>query len=130
MTPEKEDVRRLQACLKACEAIPTDELVGMANDPIKGVFGRLAAKAIGERDRLQRIADARLSALVFTHNLKKTARQRAAMAEKQRAELIVSLENALEWIDAVPSDTQLPAMPGFDRDEVNQLISDIKKDRL
>ena len=27
MTPEKENVRRLQACLKACDAIPTDELV-------------------------------------------------------------------------------------------------------
>lgn len=44
--------------------------------------------------------------------------------------LLAALENALEWIDAVPSDTQLPAMPGFDRDEVNQLISDIKKGRL
>lgn len=94
MTTEKENVRRQQACLKACEAIPTDELVAMGDNPVAGVFGRLAAKAIGERNQL---CDA--------------------------------LENALAWIDAVPSDTQLPAMPGFDRDDVDQLISDIKKGR-
>lgn len=37
-------------------------------------------------------------------------------------ELLEALEAALEWIDAVPSDTQLPAMPGFDRDWVNGII--------
>lgn len=61
MTTEKENVRRQQACLKACEAIPTDELEGMANDPIKGVFGRLAAKAIGERDQLRDALEALLA---------------------------------------------------------------------
>ncbi|MBQ5183510.1 hypothetical protein B5M10_18625 [Pluralibacter gergoviae] len=35
---------------------------------------------------------------------------------------------ALEWIDAVPSDTVLPAMPGFDRDEVNELIANARKE--
>lgn len=38
-------------------------------------------------------------------------------------ELLDALETALEWIDAVPSDIALPVMPGFDRDEVNELIS-------
>lgn len=33
-----------------------------------------------------------------------------------------ALKWALEWIDAVPDDVQLPAMPGFDRDYVNDLI--------
>jgi len=28
-----------------------------------------------------------------------------------------------EWIDAVPSDTVLPAMPGFDRDWADSIIS-------
>lgn len=43
----------------------------------------------------------------------------------QRDELLKALTYALEWIDAVPSETALPAMPGFDRDEVNNLISSI-----
>lgn len=38
-------------------------------------------------------------------------------------ELLEALQMALEWIDAVPSDTVLPTMPGFDRDEVNNLIA-------
>ena len=38
-------------------------------------------------------------------------------------ELLEALQMALEWIDAVPSDTLLPAMPGFDRDEVNSIIN-------
>lgn len=38
-------------------------------------------------------------------------------------ELLEALQMALEWIDAVPSDTLLPAMPGFDRDEVNGIIA-------
>lgn len=33
------------------------------------------------------------------------------------------LEAALEWIDAVPKDTPLPAMPGFDRDYVDWLLT-------
>lgn len=35
-------------------------------------------------------------------------------------ELLEALEAALEWIDAVPADTVLPAMPGFDRDWVGR----------
>ncbi len=34
-----------------------------------------------------------------------------------------ALRMALEWIDAVPSGTILPAMPGFDRDWVDGLLS-------
>lgn len=37
-------------------------------------------------------------------------------------ELLEALEAALEWIDAVPSEIALPAMPGFDRDWVNSII--------
>lgn len=44
----------------------------------------------------------------------------------QRDALLSALTHALEWIDAVPSETALPAMPAFDRDEVNNLISSIK----
>lgn len=42
------------------------------------------------------------------------------------AQLLAALSDALEWIDAVPSDTPLPAMPGFDRDAVNELIAAAK----
>lgn len=41
-------------------------------------------------------------------------------------QLLAALSDALEWIDAVPSDMPLPAMPGFDRDAVNELISAAK----
>jgi hypothetical protein len=34
-----------------------------------------------------------------------------------------ALAAALEWIDAVPKSVVLPAMPGFDRDEVGALLS-------
>lgn len=36
-----------------------------------------------------------------------------------------ALEGALEWIDAIPADVvaNLPAMPGFDRDKVDELIA-------
>lgn len=37
-------------------------------------------------------------------------------------ELLEALELALGWIDAVPKDTVLPAMPGFDRDWVNGIV--------
>jgi len=43
-----------------------------------------------------------------------------AKLEKTRA----ALTAALEWIDAVPGETPLPAMPGFDRDEVEGVLSD------
>lgn len=49
---EREMARRIVACVNACEAIPTDKLEAMAADPIEGLFGRLAAKAIRERDEL------------------------------------------------------------------------------
>lgn len=42
-------------------------------------------------------------------------------------DLIDALEAALGWIDSVPSDTVLPMMPGFDRDEVNERIAIIKR---
>uniref|UniRef100_UPI003857D9DB hypothetical protein n=1 Tax=Klebsiella pneumoniae TaxID=573 RepID=UPI003857D9DB len=44
----------------------------------------------------------------------------------QRDKLLKALTAALGWIDVVSSETALPAMPGFDRDEVNNLISSIK----
>lgn len=50
--------------------------------------------------------------------------QRGGRSEmSQEAKLREALRWALEWIDAVPQDTQLPAMPGFDRDYVNGLIA-------
>lgn len=43
-------------------------------------------------------------------------------------ELLEALVAALEWIDAVPSDTELPTMPGFDRDEVDALIDRARRE--
>lgn len=36
-------------------------------------------------------------------------------------QIIEALNAAMEWIDAVPSDTKLPTMPGFDRDWVDNV---------
>jgi len=42
-------------------------------------------------------------------------------------DLLTALKDALMWIDAVPQDTQLPTMPGFDRDDVHALLDEAKK---
>jgi hypothetical protein len=34
---------------------------------------------------------------------------------------------AFEWIDAVPEETPLPAMPGFDRDWADDLMAKVKE---
>jgi len=41
-------------------------------------------------------------------------------------DLLEALECALEWIDAVPRETVLPAMPGFDRDWVDEIVAKAK----
>lgn len=51
------------------------------------------------------------------------------MATARELELLDALEAALEWIDAVPPETVLPVMPGFDRDWVNGLVEDVKAER-
>ena len=51
------------------------------------------------------------------------------MATARELELLDALEAALEWIDAVPQETVLPVMPGFDRDWVNGLVEDVKSER-
>ena len=44
-------------------------------------------------------------------------------ADEEIRRLREALIAALEWIDAVPSETVLPTMPGFDRDRVDQLLT-------
>ena len=51
------------------------------------------------------------------------------MATDRELELLDALEAALEWIDAVPQETVLPVMPGFDRDWVNGLVHDVRAGR-
>ena len=41
-------------------------------------------------------------------------------------QLIEVLDAQQEWIDAVPEDTALPAMPGFDRDWANGVLEQAK----
>lgn len=43
-------------------------------------------------------------------------------ARDEIAELKEAAKAMREWIDAVPSETKLPTMPGFDRDWVDSLI--------
>lgn len=46
--------------------------------------------------------------------------------DKEIAALREYLRYALDWIDAVPAGvvSRLPAMPGFERDKVEMLLSD------
>ena len=39
------------------------------------------------------------------------------------SELLKVAEAMLEWIDAVPKDIVLPAMPGFDRDWAEETLA-------
>lgn len=43
--------------------------------------------------------------------------------EEENAALREALTMALQWIDALPPDIQLPTMPGFDRDSVDDLLA-------
>lgn len=42
--------------------------------------------------------------------------------QKPQSDVVKALRRALEWIDAVPDDVVLPAMPGFDRDWVDETL--------
>lgn len=46
----------------------------------------------------------------------------AAAQSKSIAELREAAKAMRDWIDAVPIDIRLPAMPGFDRDWVDSLL--------
>jgi hypothetical protein len=45
---------------------------------------------------------------------------------KNSSSMIEVLEAALAWIDAVPKDTELPTMPGFDRDWADLVLYEAK----
>lgn len=50
------------------------------------------------------------------------------MKESLLKELLEVAEYALEYIDAIPSEIELPAMPGFDRDWSDGVIDEAKKE--
>ncbi|AXN57833.1 hypothetical protein [Acinetobacter phage ABPH49] len=56
----------------------------------------------------------------------KLIRVGSSHAKAVSIEMVEALEAALEWIDAVPQDTPLPTMPGFDRDWVNAVLNKAK----
>lgn len=47
----------------------------------------------------------------------------AECEEPINEEIIKALQAAMDYIDAIPKDIVLPAMPGFDRDWVDDVIS-------
>ncbi|UUA75147.1 hypothetical protein [Cellvibrio sp. QJXJ] len=49
--------------------------------------------------------------------------------ESERAELIEVANAMRDWIDAVPADTALPTMPGFDRDWADNVIDGYQVDK-
>lgn len=61
------DYRRARVCVNACAAIPTEELEKAAEDPIAGMFGRLAGKSVSQRDHAVRALSQLLSVLDDPH---------------------------------------------------------------
>lgn len=49
--------------------------------------------------------------------------------EKQQQDLLAVVNAMRTWIDAVPNDVVLPAMPGFDRDWMDSVIQSIESPR-
>lgn len=58
---------------------------------------------------------------LFENEENERLKQRIRELESENTELRKALGFALEWIDAVPHDTILPTMPGFDRDWVESV---------
>jgi len=50
----------------------------------------------------------------------------ALMSSKVGRDSLYWLEAMKEWIDTVPSDVVLPAMPGFDRDALDTFMKSLK----
>jgi hypothetical protein len=63
--------------------------------------------------------------LVIIRNLRLEGRQQRAYYMERMANRIAELEERLQaamgYIDAIPKDTVLPAMPGFDRDWMDSI---------
>jgi hypothetical protein len=78
--------------------------------------GRIERKECDERIRKWR------ETLDAMHQRAMRAERAQESAEDRVRNLEEALQWALEWIDAVPEDAQLPAMPGFDRDYVDGLL--------
>jgi len=76
---------------------------------------------------LQMSADWKAAYLNIASITFKEAADRIQSDAKIIEELRAALDAALEWIDAVPPDTPLPAMPGLDRDAIDELIDKAKR---
>ena len=61
------NARRIVACVNACAAIPIEDLEKAAEDPIAGMFGRLAGKSVSQRDHAVRALSQLLSVLDDPH---------------------------------------------------------------
>jgi hypothetical protein len=128
----------VQTCRDDLWAITTDELNALAApDALAAVehhtYGSIAERMTGKhRDDSGTVyvtladAEAAVRAVASTST---AWRQTAETKDRQAAEVRAHLQQtrmalrwALEWIDAVPGDTPLPTMPGFDRDYVNVLL--------
>src|SRR5690606_22041966 len=90
-------------------SVHVDHRAGMLDQASEEVVVAHAEKVIKARIE-QRLAEAGKALTLFRGK------------ETREAELVEALRAALDWIDAVPQDTVLPVMPGFDRDWVDGLV--------
>lgn len=94
---QRANMRRLAACWNACEGLPTDVL---EREPYIGMASyTMRMQAERERD--------------------------AALATLAAANTLLTAQRA--WIHAVPPDTQLPAMPGFDGDWADAVMAAVAR---
>lgn len=93
----------------------------------------LAFVPMGEhhREEIRRMAALQALCVQYAHRYQISFPGGAAIPVKPSSEHLAAenaalkdaLHAALRWIDSVPASTVLPAMPGFDRDDVDALLS-------
>jgi hypothetical protein len=106
--------------------------VGLTDTRIEEIWERIAAGTTlsGTRAAFARAIEREVAAQMVPVIDKLIEHDRATRAPADLSGLTAKLREALTWalawIDAVPSDTALPTMPGFDRDYVNGLLDESK----
>lgn len=83
-----------------------------------------ALRAEVEMLRAKMAGDVRFDgALAFAAEQGVKLQEQLAAAQAREQQLREIIDMAFTWIDSVPRDVELPAMPGFDRDQVDAFLS-------
>jgi len=116
---------------QALDALDSHYPGGWANDALKCHWDGIRKEAITslrqaiiEQDRAQRQAEQEhdWSDAHQPPFLQRTTVKQRQATQEQQPDLLKVAQYALAYIDAIPADVVLPAMPGFDRDWADNVI--------